>query len=256
MQVDDVIVAVDGITLSDVSYDEAIALIQGEEGSTVAIQVLRDDTVLDLTMTRAEVSVPSVNLTMIDSIAYVEITDFTTDTVAQFEAVLEQLQEQGATGIVFDLRDNGGGLLDTVISMLDLLLPEGTLVTITDLEGNQTVRGESDADCLILPMVCLTNEKTASASELFVQALKDYNWAQSVGTTTYGKGVMQTTYALSDGTAVRLTVAYYNPPSGENYNGIGVIPDVKVILDEEEPFVQGDPDQDPQLQAALSLLTE
>lgn len=254
LQIGDVIIAVDGALLTDIGADTGVEMIQGEEGTTVEITLQRDDQTLTLDIQRAKVSLPSVSWTMIDDIAYVAIDDFTVETVTQFETAMTALQEAGAVGVVFDLRDNGGGLLDSAVSMLDLLLPEGVLVTIVDMDGNETVRGESDESCIELPMICLTNESTGSASELFVQALKDYDWATSVGTVTYGKGVMQTTYGLEDGTAVKLTTAYYNPPSGINYNGIGVIPDVEVTIEDLETYVKGDIDYDEQLATAVLLL--
>jgi carboxyl-terminal processing protease len=140
--------------------------------------------------------------------------------------------------------------------MLDFLLPEGDLVSKTDRDGNTTVLYTSDESCVDLPMAVLVNGSTASAAELFACDLQEYGVAKVVGTTTYGKGVMQTTYSLSDGSSMTLTTDYYNPSSGVNYNGVGVIPDIVRELTEEEQsnFVHFDPEHDPQLAAALDYL--
>ena len=132
------------------------------------------------------------------------------------------------------MRNNPGGTIDSVVDMLDTLLPEGDLVSATYHDGHSEVLGTSDADEVNLPMVVITNENTASAAELFAQAIKDYNKGRTVGTQTYGKGVMQTIYPLSDGGALSITVAKYNPPKSENFDGVGVKPDYAVQLTAEQ----------------------
>ena len=139
--------------------------------------------------------------------------------------------------------------------MLDMLLPEGTIATATYRDGSTEVLGTSDANCIDKPMVVLTNENTASAAELFTQALRDYGVAKSVGTTTYGKGVMQVTHSLKDGSAIRITVAQYNPPKSANYDGVGIKPDYEVTLTEDQvkAFDTLDETTDPQLKKALEI---
>ena len=141
--------------------------------------------------------------------------------------------------------------------MLDMLLPEGTIATATYRDGSTEVLGTSDANCIDKPMVVLTNENTASAAELFTQALRDYGVAKSVGTTTFGKGVMQVTHSLKDGSAIRITVAQYNPPKSANYDGVGIKPDYEVTLTEDQvkAFDTLDETTDPQLKKALEILT-
>lgn len=150
---------------------------------------------------------------------------------------------------------NPGGTIDSVVDMLDTLLPEGDLVSATYHDGHTEVLGTSDADEVNLPMVVITNENTASAAELFAQAIKDYNKGRTVGTQTYGKGVMQTIYPLSDGGALSITVAKYNPPKSENFDGVGVKPDyaVQLTAEQQRNFYELDEETDPQLKKALEL---
>ena len=194
---------------------------------------------------------------MINNAGYIKITDFNENTYDQFkEAVEDLVGNQNAQSLIFDVRNNTGGLVDPAIKMLDMLLPEGTIATATYRDGSTEVLGTSDASCVELPMVVLTNENTASAAELFTQALRDYGVAQSVGTTTYGKGVMQVTHSLKDGSAIRITVAQYNPPTSGNYDGVGLTPDYEVTLTEEQQqaFDTLDETTDPQLKKALEVL--
>ena len=163
---------------------------------------------------------------------------------------------QGATGLIFDVRNNPGGLLDSVAGVLDYLLPEGTIVSATNKKGDTRVLYESDADCIDLPMIVICNGETASAAELFSAALRDYQKAELVGTNTFGKGIMQTAYNLADGSAVSLTTDYYNPPSGINFHGVGLKPDyeVKLTADQELNLANLDENSDPQLQKAITVL--
>jgi carboxyl-terminal processing protease len=172
-------------------------------------------------------------------IGYIKITEFIEDTDELFIAALYELEKSGAKGIVFDLRNNPGGMLETVVNMLAALAPEGTpIVSYQDkLSSSPTVLYAKSETAIKIPLAFICNENTASAGELFCSALRD--WSEmgiidvtSVGTTTYGKGVMQRTFAnLQNGSAITLTIAYYNPPSGENYDGIGVTP-TRVETDE------------------------
>lgn len=253
----DNIISVEDVSLVGLSYSEAMELVRGEEGSVVRLEIRQGEKNVQFEVTRADVVLPSVFLTMIDDIAYVQIDDFNNETEIAFEDVVQEAQKADAKGMIFDLRDNGGGLMNVANSMLDLLLPEGALTTTVDVHGTKTVQHTSDANCVELPMVCLVNGNTASAAELFVATLRDFEYAHSVGTKTYGKGVMQTTYPLEDGSAVKLTTAYFNPPSGENFNGVGIIPDVVLPLtaEQNQSFAKGDRTQDPQLEKALAMLS-
>lgn len=258
LQKGDIITAVDGEALSEIPASNSIGLLRGEEGTQVAVSVLRDEKTMEFTVTRADVQIPCVSGKMIGNTGYVRILDFTGTTYEQFKTVLTNLQEQGAQALVFDLRGNTGGRMTAVLDMLDYLLPEGVIATTTNKEGKTKVYRESDASEVDLPMVTLTNGDTASASELFVQALKDYDKAPSVGTKTYGKGILQTPYTLGDGSAVKLTTEYFNPPKSQNFHGKGIEPDYEVVLTEEQErtLELGNPQTDVQLQKALEVVEE
>lgn len=257
LQTGDLIVKVDGQDVAEVGYAEAVEMVTGEAGTKVKITYRREGEDKDLELTRKRVEVPSVSYRMIGENGYIQIKDFNTATVNQFDTAVNSCIEQGAKGLVFDLRNNGGGTLDSVGQMLDKLLPKGAIAYQRTKDGKKTEIYTSDAKQVDLPMATLTNGNTASASELFVAALKDYNKAKSVGATTYGKGVMQTRYDLSDGSAIRITTAYFDPPKSENFDGVGIKPDFAVALtpDQEKNFDSLDETSDPQLKKALEVVS-
>ncbi len=256
LQKGDLIVKVDDQDLSTLPMEESTKLIQGEAGTKVKLVVRREGVDKDYEIQRKDIVIPSVSSRMIGKNGYIKISDFNDATVDQFKEAVDKMSDEGAQGLIFDLRNNGGGTLNSVLNMLDYLLPEGTIATSTNNQGKTVVLQKSDSHEINLPMTVLTNGNTASASELFTQALKDYNKAVSVGTTTYGKGVMQTTFPLSDGSAVIITTAYFNPPSGENFNGKGIKPDYEVTLtaDQEKDFDNLNESNDPQLMKAIDVL--
>ena len=227
----------------------------GEEGTVLTLTVRRDNQDEEVEITRREVEVPMVTYTQYGDVGYIQIKEFHNNTPAQFDAALNALTSSGVQALIFDVRNNPGGTIDSVVDMLDTLLPEGTLVTATYKDGSTEELGYSDDDEVNLPMVVLTNEDTASAAELFAQAIKDFNKGRTVGTQTYGKGVMQTIYPLSDGGALSITTAKYNPPSGVNFDGVGVKPDytVQLTAEQERNFYELDETTDPQLQKAVEL---
>ena len=194
---------------------------------------------------------------MIGKNGYIKIEDFTTNTLDQFSKAVDDCIAKGAEGLIFDLRNNGGGTLESVEKMLDKLLPSGVIVYKRDKSGKKEALYTSDAKQVDLPMVTITNGNTASASELFVSALKDYDKAQSVGTTTFGKGIMQTLYDLSDGSAIRITTAYFDPPKSENFHGVGIKADFPVTLtqEQEKNFNDLDETTDPQLKKAIEVVS-
>ena len=254
----DEIVAVEGERVADLGYTDTVSKIRGQEETSVSLTIRRDGEETEVSVMRADIVNDGIHALTIGNIGYVRVSAFNNATPEAFEKAVDSLQtDDSVTGLIFDLRGNGGGLLTSVAQMLDYLLPEGNLVSKTDKSGETTVLYTSDADCVSLPMIVLVNGSTASAAELFACDLQEYGAATIVGTTTFGKGVMQTTYSLSDGSALTLTTDYYNPSSGKNYNGIGVIPDIVCEMTEEEQknFAFFDPDRDPQLRAALDALS-
>lgn len=256
IQKDDLIVSVDSQDVVATGYNQAIALMKGEAGTTVEITIRRDTEEKTLEVTRKVITIPSVSYRLIEKNGYIKIKEFNDNTVTQFNTAVNALISQGATGLIFDVRDNPGGTLDSVSKILDTLLPEGDIVSATYKNGTTKVLYKSDKKQVSLPMVVLTNSNSASAAELFSQALKDYNKAKTVGEKTYGKGVMQSVYKLVDGSAIDMTVAKFNPPKSPNFDGIGVIPDyeVKLSTEQKKNFSNLDETTDPQLKKAIEVI--
>ena len=237
----DLIVAVDGADTASLGIDKTTAKIRGESGTTVVISVLRDTERLDITVTRGLVVEESVKYSIDEEkIAYIEVKRFKGNTAEQFAEALAKAKSDGARGIIFDLRGNPGGYLNAVLASLDLLVPSGTtLATYFDKTSGKVVLQSSSEDSLDIPVAVICNGNTASAGELFTAAVRDFKnsgliSAVTVGTKTYGKGVMQTSYTFPDGAALNFTFAYYNPPSDVNYDGEGVTPDIIVEAPEEQ----------------------
>lgn len=225
LQPGDLITVVNSTQVSMSNVTELMDSLQGEPGTTLTLTARRNNEDIPFEIVRRKFEIPTVKYRMVDSNAYIKITQFTSATQGQFAEAISKAQKEGATGIIFDLRDNPGGLVDAATKMLDTLLPEGNIATATYADGTTKVLATSDAQELNLPMVVLTNKNTASAAELFTQALRDYGKAKSVGTTTYGKGVMQNIEQLSDGSAIEYTVATYATAKSENFDGVGIKPD-------------------------------
>ncbi|WP_052446861.1 S41 family peptidase [Candidatus Soleaferrea massiliensis] len=253
----DLIVKVDDLDITTNNYSDAIDKLSGEAGTKVTIVIHRDTQEITTEITRRQFEIRTVESKMIgDQNGYIKITEFNDSTTTQFQDALDELADQGAQSLIFDVRGNPGGTINSVADILDILLPEGTIVSATYKNGKTEVLKESDADEVELPMVVITNEKSASAAELFTQALKDYDKAKSVGAKTFGKGSMQTVFQLSDGSALDLTVAKYNPPMSDNFDGIGVKPDYEVqlpadVLSGEVALAEAN---DSQLQKALEVI--
>ena len=226
-----------------------VAKLKGEEGTTVNVTMYRpsEDTYIDFTVERAVVNVPTVTYKMLENnIGYIQVTEFDEVTVEQFSAAIDDLESQGMEKVIFDLRDNGGGLLTSVCSMLDRILPEELLVYTIDKDGNREEEWAQNPDQIDLPMVVLVNGNTASASEIFAGTLKDYDKAEIIGTTTFGKGIVQTIIPLNDGSALKLTTSEYYTPAGICIHGKGIEPDLTVEYDAEA-------EEDNQLQAAMDF---
>lgn len=238
-------------------YNNAIDALKGDAGTTVKVTYRRAGEDTEVEITRRKITVPSVESEMLDdNIAYIKITDFTTSTVNQFEAAVSAALDKKAAGIIFDIRNNGGGTMKSVAQMLDIILPEGPVISSTDKNGETKVVYSSDSAEISVPMAVLINKNTASAAELFAAALRDYDKAELVGSTTYGKGVMQDIYPLTDGSAIKITTAKFNPPKGENFDGVGVKPDFAVDLtaEQEKLWYELDASTDTQLIKAISVV--
>ncbi len=248
----DIIYKVDDEDVTGKSVDEVVSKMKGEKGTKVKVTVYRqsEENYVDLSITRDEVKVPTVEYKMLDNkkkIGYIQITEFDEITGEQFSKALTNLKKQGMKKVIFDVRDNPGGSYEIVCEILDEILPEGTLVFTRDKYGNEE-KQESDPSCLDMPMVVLQNENSASASEIFAGAIQDFGAGKIIGTQSFGKGIVQQIVPLNDGSAIKLTVEKYYTPSGKNIHGKGITPDVKVEAGTDEK-------EDVQLKKAQEVLT-
>ncbi len=245
LQAGDILYQVNGEDITQDDINNVVAKIKGESGTEVELQVYRESTGEYVTMSveRRSVSMDTVEWRMLENgIGYIQIVEFDSVTYDQFTEALEDLKNQGMQGMVLDLRDNPGGLLDSVVEIADDLLPEGVIVSTKDKNGEGSTY-ESDADMAYDgPIAVLVNGNSASASEVLTGALKDYGRGTVVGTTTYGKGIVQSIVSLGDGTALKVTVSNYYTPNGSNIHEVGIEPDVSVEA--------GDGEQDIQLEQA------
>ncbi|MBQ7907183.1 MAG: S41 family peptidase [Clostridia bacterium] len=257
----DLIVKVDGQSVTELGYYEAINRVAGKEGTNVELTIQRAGNELTLVATRRKVETETVYYHKYESdptVGVVRVIEFNESTTEQFKtAVNTLLNDEGCTSLVFDMRSNPGGTLNSVTQMLDFLLPKGDVVYVTNKDGVVLEKYVSDAECIDVPMAVLTDGNTASAAELFTCALRDYDKAVVVGTTTYGKGSVQSLIELEDGTGLRFTTYLYSPPKSENYDGVGIVPDVEVELDESllnKNYFEITDAEDNQLRAAVDAL--
>lgn len=254
----DIVISVDGHLGTDESLDDFVQRIRGEEGTSIEMVYKRDDQEHTIEITREEVIVPSVSHRMLDDkIGYIRISSFVNGTQKDFEDALADLQSQGMQGIVFDMRDNGGGMVDSVVAILDDILPAGTVVYTMDKSGKREDYTSDDAKKIDIPVTVLVNESTASAAEIFTGAIRDFNYGTIIGTNTFGKGIVQSTVPLSDGSAVKITVATYYTPSGECIHEKGIKPDIELEFSyaDENP-TEYDELKDNQVQKAMEVLGE
>lgn len=256
---EDIILSVDGVDATSMEVTELVKLIRGEEGTTVHLEVYRASTneYLSFDVERANVTLPSVASEMLtDEIGYIRIESFESDTAAQFEQALANLEGEGMHSLVVDLRYNGGGLVDSVVQILDDILPEGLLVYTEDKYGNRQEYKSSGDTHFDYPMAVLINQDSASASEIFAGAIKDYEYGTLIGTTTFGKGIVQTIFPLSDGDAVKLTTAKYFTPKGNYIHGVGIEPDIELEYEYLDPDGEAyDMQYDNQIQKAIEVLS-
>ena len=232
----DIIIKVNGKDVTDSDLSEVVSQMKGEAGTEVKITILRGEKLeqKELTMKRAQIEYPTVTSQMLeDKIGYITVAEFDKVTSTQFREAIDSLEKQGMKGLVIDLRDNPGGRLETVVDMLDRMLPEGLIVYQEDKNGRCDEEYSTNEEQFTKPLAVLINGNSASASEVFAGAIQDYGIGTLVGTTSFGKGIVQSILPLNDGTAIKVTVSKYFTPNGRNIHGIGIEPDVRVELDEE-----------------------
>lgn len=256
----DIIFAVNGEEVTGIDLTILVNdYIKGEEGTDVKMTMFRESAneYKDFTVTRRKLDIPTVESEMLENnIGYVLVTEFDGITPSQFTKAIEDLTAQGMKKMIVDLRSNPGGDLEAVSDMVDYIIPDDkTIVTVSNKNGVEEVKTSDDGHELKMPIVVLVNENSASASEVFTGALKDYKLATVVGVKTYGKGIVQSLLPLSDGSGLKLTTAHYYTPGGTDIHGVGITPDVEVELDEEVATMVVIPkDKDNQLQEAIKVL--
>lgn len=236
----DQIMKIDGKDTKDIALDEAVSKIRGKEGTDVVLTLKRGEVVKDYRVTRANIQIKTVSGKMMpDKIAYIRISMFNEQTAGDFGKKFDELEKEGMKGIVLDLRDNPGGLLQSCVQVSNKLVPKGVVVTVASRNGATEVY-RSELDKVKYPAAVLVNGGSASAAEIVAGAMQDTGSGTLFGTKTFGKGSVQSVLRLTQDTAIKLTIAKYATPSGRFINGIGIEPDVKVenpeIKDPKDPL--------------------
>ena len=258
LRANDIIYEVDGESTYGLTLTEVVSMIKGPENTEVVLTIVRSGEAdyLDITVKRKKVETPTVTLEMLeDGMAYIQVTEFDEVTIDQFADALATAKGSGMKGMILDLRANPGGSLNSVVEMARMLLPEGMIVYTEDKNGKRveyTCDGKKQLDT---PLVVLVDMNSASASEIMAGAIKDHGIGTLVGTTTFGKGIVQQIIPFRDGSAVKITISAYYTPNGNNIHGVGIEPDVEVPFDGEAYYGSEDrPDN--QLEAAKDVLRE
>ncbi len=236
----DVILGVDGVAYGGSQMSKAAELIRGDAGTEVTLTILRDGKMQNYTMERKQVTEVTVQGQMMEnSVAYLRITRFEMNTGEQFDKALAKLEEQGAQGLIIDLRNNGGGMVDSAVQVADALLDEATVIYAEDRNGRGTYY-KTEAGKTQLPYVLLVDGGTASAAEILAEGVQDNEGGLIIGQQTYGKGIIQSTQQLINGAALKMTTMQYYSPKGTAIHGIGVTPDVTVELSADDVDENGD----------------
>ncbi len=258
MRKEDILIRVEDEEVTGVDLNEVVAKIKGEEGTVVNVTVLRGEEEISMDVTRAWIEVPTIEHEMLDDkIGYISISEFDQVTVEQFDNAVTSLEKQKMQGLIIDLRDNPGGLVDSAVAMLDRILPKGLVVYTEDKNGKRDEEYAKDKIELKVPLVLLMNANSASASEIFAGAVQDFEKGTVVGTQSFGKGIVQIVAYVNDGSGIKFTVSQYFTPKGNAVHEVGITPDVVVELDEELKTLSEIPkDKDNQLQEAIRVLKE
>lgn len=252
----DILYEIDEKNTYGLSLSEAVALIRGDENTQVKLSIVREGKQIDVSVTRRRVESPTVESRMLDDrMGYLQITEFDDVTTGQFLRAMEELNRSGMKGLVLDLRSNPGGNLSTVVEIAQNLLPEGTIVYTENKAGKKEYYESKGDKEIQIPMVVLIDMNSASASEILAGAIQDYGKGKLVGTTTFGKGIVQSVIPLRDGSAVKITVSSYYTPKGRNIHGIGIEPDIVCEFDGEKYYNTDNP-IDNQLEKAKEVLAD
>lgn len=258
MQPGDIIEKIEGIAYSGEQISEATSILKGKEGTTVKVTVLRDGKEIDMDITRKKITVDHVASKMLDNqIAYIQIDSFDSGVEEAFKEQITQLKNDGAKSIIIDLRSNGGGIVDEATEIAELFVKKGETILITKgkNEEEKTTKSKKDPIITDMPVVVLVNEGTASASEILAAALKEQYGAKIVGKTTYGKGVIQTLYTLTDGSGLKITTDEYFTPNHNKIHKVGIKPDIEVDLTKDsQGYYETSMEKDAQIQKAIEEL--
>ena len=247
LQEGDEILAVDGVPVTQMAFDEVAAHVRGQAGTDVVLTIMRDNANQDITITRDNIKLKTVGHKMLDNnIGYIQIVSFSEDTANEFNEAYNDLKNQGMKALVLDLRNNPGGLLTTCVEIAKKLVPKGEIVSIVDKQGNKETYSSS-LEAPEYPLAVLINKNSASASEILSGAIQDTKAGTIIGNTSYGKGSVQTILPMFEDDAVKLTIAKYYTPSGRSIDGTGITPDIEINLDENAT-------SDTQLNKALEIL--
>ena len=252
----DLLYKVDGEEVQGLELAQVVSKIKGEEGTSVHLTIIREGATdyLEVDVVRRKVESPTVNQKMLDGgIGYIQITEFDTVTLDQFTEALAVCRGSGMKGLILDLRGNPGGNLNTVCDIAREILPKGLIVYTEDKDGKRSEYTCDGTKEMKEPLVVLVDSGSASASEILAGAVKDYGIGTLVGTTTFGKGIVQRIISLSDGSAVKLTVSNYYTPNGNNIHKIGIEPDIEEKFDSEAYYNDG---VDNQLNKAIEIMNE
>ncbi|NMB04307.1 MAG: S41 family peptidase [Tissierellia bacterium] len=234
---EDIIWKVDQTELAGLTLDESVDLMRGEAGTAVTIFVRRGSEDLEFRLIRARITTSSVNWEVRDGqIGYIRISHFEQPTANQFRQAMRQLEQEDIRGLVIDLRSNPGGYLHSVVEVAQQILDETTIVTEVSRDGREKVYASQSGNKLEIPYVVLVNRSSASASEIMAGAIQDTESAKIIGETTTGKGVVQTSYRLADGSGFRVTTARYLTPAGRDIHGVGIEPDITIEAIEQAGY--------------------
>ncbi len=256
LQAEDIIVEVDGVDTMGMTTTDVVDLIKGEENTEVVLTIYRkgEPDYLEISVVRRQVEAPTVTYEMMENgVAYIQIAQFETVTVDQFAEKLTQARSDGMKGLILDLRSNPGGTLHSAVEICRMLLPKGLIVYMEDKNGEREEYSCDGDNQLEVPLVVLVNDNSASAAEIVAGAVKDYGIGTLVGTTTFGKGIVQKVFGITDGSGVKLTISHYYTPKGNDIHEVGIEPDVEVELDVDNYVEDG---SDNQLERAKEILSE
>lgn len=245
----DIISKIDDEDCFGMDIDIVASKIKGEEGTKIKLEIIREDEIIEKELTREEIEIKYLDSKMLENnIGYIQMLSFDEECTVKFKEHLQDLQNQGATKVIIDMRNNGGGMVSEAITMSELFLDYGSIIMKSyDKEGNQKVVKSSNINPIDIEVILLVNEHSASATEIFAAALKENGRAKIVGKTTFGKGIMQQIFPIDSGGVLKITIEEFKTPKGNAINHLGVAPDIEIEEIEDE-------DKDYQLEKTIEIL--